>query len=53
MGAAKLDAGEARERVAALQEVGVTWLTVGFPGDIRREYIAALERFARDVIGVR
>jgi alkanesulfonate monooxygenase SsuD/methylene tetrahydromethanopterin reductase-like flavin-dependent oxidoreductase (luciferase family) len=50
MGAATLDTGEARERVAALQEVGVTWLTVGFPGDRRHEYVAALERFARDVM---
>jgi alkanesulfonate monooxygenase SsuD/methylene tetrahydromethanopterin reductase-like flavin-dependent oxidoreductase (luciferase family) len=54
MGAATLDAGEARERVAAFREVGVTWLTVGFPGDTRREYVTALEGFARDVIaGVR
>jgi probable F420-dependent oxidoreductase len=51
MGAGRLGTAEARERVAALEELGVTWLTVGFPAETRREYVAALEGFARDVIG--
>lgn len=50
MGAAGLESTEALERIGALQSLGVTWLTVGFPADTRRAYIAALERFSRDVI---
>jgi probable F420-dependent oxidoreductase len=41
---------DAIERVARLGDLGVTWLTVGFPADTRREYIGALRRFAADVV---
>jgi probable F420-dependent oxidoreductase len=44
-----IDPGEAAERVLALRDLGVTWLTVGFPADTRREYIAAMQRFSRHV----
>lgn len=41
---------DTRERAAALEAIGVTWLTVGFPAETRRDYLAAMERFARDVL---
>ncbi len=43
-------AADALDRIAKLQELGVTWLTVGFSGETRRDYIAAMQRFARDVM---
>ena len=50
MGSRAIEPAEALDRIGTLQELGVTWLTVGFSGDTRREYVAALERFAGDVI---
>jgi hypothetical protein len=35
--------------IAVLQElagVGVSWVTVGFPGDTRAEQLASIDRFA-------
>jgi probable F420-dependent oxidoreductase len=42
--------GATRDDVAALEALGVTWLTVSFPAETRRDYLAAMERFARDLI---
>jgi probable F420-dependent oxidoreductase len=50
MGSGTIDAADALERIGKLRALGVTWLTVGFSGDTRREYIAAMHRFARDVV---
>jgi probable F420-dependent oxidoreductase len=50
MGSRPLDPTDALERIGKLRELGVTWLTVGFSGDTRREYIAALQLFAHDVV---
>jgi probable F420-dependent oxidoreductase len=50
LGSGSPEPAAARDRVAALRELGVTWLTVGFGADTRRDYIAALQRFSRDVI---
>ena len=47
---AALDAGQAVERIGKLADLGVTWLTVGFPAATRSEYITALQRFSRDVV---
>src|SRR4030095_1243355 len=45
------DAGSVRARIRELAALVVTWLTVGFAADTRREYIVALEGFAREVMG--
>ncbi len=45
-----LAAQAACDRVHRLADLGVTWLTVGFPAATRAEYLVKLERFARDVI---
>jgi probable F420-dependent oxidoreductase len=45
------DAGSVRARIDELAALGVTWLTVGFAADTRREYVVALEGFAREVMG--
>jgi probable F420-dependent oxidoreductase len=45
------DAGSVRARIHELAALGVTWLTVGFAADTRREYVVALEGFAREVMG--
>ncbi|HZR81813.1 MAG TPA: LLM class F420-dependent oxidoreductase [Candidatus Binatia bacterium] len=45
-----VDPAEAVDRVAALRAVGVTWLTVGFHRDTRRDVIAAMENFGRTVV---
>lgn len=50
MGSGALDPADALDRVAQLRELGVTWLTVGFSADTRREYIVAMQRFSRDVM---
>jgi alkanesulfonate monooxygenase SsuD/methylene tetrahydromethanopterin reductase-like flavin-dependent oxidoreductase (luciferase family) len=50
MGSHAIDPAEALGRISKLRELGVTWLTVGFGGETRREYIAAMQRFARDVV---
>ena len=49
-GARAIEPAEARARIVKLRELGVTWLTVGFTADTRRTYIAALQRFAREVV---
>jgi probable F420-dependent oxidoreductase len=49
-GSHSLDPGEARQHIGELRELGVTWLTVGFPAQTRREYIDAMQGFARDVM---
>jgi probable F420-dependent oxidoreductase len=50
MGSRAIEPGEALDRIARLGELGVTWLTVGFSADTRREYVATIRRFARDVM---
>jgi probable F420-dependent oxidoreductase len=50
MASRAIDHGEARERIAQLREVGVTWLTVGFHADTRVEQIAAMRTFSREVL---
>jgi probable F420-dependent oxidoreductase len=50
MGSSSFDPADALDRIGTLRELGVTWLTVGFSGDTRREYISAMQRFARDII---
>jgi probable F420-dependent oxidoreductase len=50
MGSHSIVPAEALDRISKLQELGVTWLTVGFRGDTRREYIAAMQHFSRDVM---
>jgi len=35
-----------REDIKRLENVGITWATVGFPGADRRSYIDAMQRFA-------
>jgi probable F420-dependent oxidoreductase len=47
------DCVAARERIAQLGALGVTWLTVGFAADSRRDYLAAIAAFGRDVIAGR
>jgi probable F420-dependent oxidoreductase len=47
------DVAAKRARIAELATLGVSWLTVGFAADTRREYVAALQGFARDVMAVR
>jgi probable F420-dependent oxidoreductase len=49
-GAADLEGAAAREQIARLAALGVTWLTVGFGGETRAEYVTALRRFADQVI---
>jgi probable F420-dependent oxidoreductase len=53
LGAKGLEPEEARDRVEQLRALGITWLTVGFDGDTRREYVAAMERFAQQVVAKR
>jgi len=50
MGSPSIEPAEALDRIGTLRELGVTWLTVGFAADTRREYIVAMQRFARDVV---
>lgn len=40
-----------RDHVAALEELGVTWVTVGFAADDRRTYLDQLRRFAEEIVG--
>lgn len=39
-----------RDTVAELAALGVTWLTLGLPGDTRREFCDAVRRFGDDVL---
>jgi probable F420-dependent oxidoreductase len=50
MGSHSPDPADALDRIGKLRELGVTWLTVGFSADTRREYIVAMQRFSRDVM---
>jgi probable F420-dependent oxidoreductase len=45
------DPGAQRDEVAALEELGVGWVTVQFEGATRAEWRTQMERFASDVIG--
>ncbi|MBI3785070.1 MAG: LLM class F420-dependent oxidoreductase [Deltaproteobacteria bacterium] len=47
--APEMDPGAALTRIDTLANLGVTWLTVGFRAETRRDYISAMQRFARDV----
>jgi probable F420-dependent oxidoreductase len=49
-GSSELDPRDAIERIAKLRELGVTWLTVGFPAATRGEYIAAMRRFSDEAM---
>jgi hypothetical protein len=49
-GSTDVDPAAAREQIARLTALGVTWLTVGFAGDKRADYVAALRRFGAAVI---
>jgi probable F420-dependent oxidoreductase len=44
------DAGRIRDEVRAMEEVGVTWLSVGVVGDDRPTYLANARRYAAEVI---
>jgi probable F420-dependent oxidoreductase len=50
MGSRDLEPAAAREQIARLAALGVTWLTVGFGGQTRSDYITALRTFADEVI---
>ncbi len=50
LGARSLEPAAACERIAHLRELGVTWLTVGFSADTRQGYIAAMQRYTREVV---
>jgi alkanesulfonate monooxygenase SsuD/methylene tetrahydromethanopterin reductase-like flavin-dependent oxidoreductase (luciferase family) len=50
MGSAGIEPAAAHEQITQLAALGVTWLTVGFGGETRREYVAALQRFGREVV---
>jgi probable F420-dependent oxidoreductase len=50
MGSRDLEPAAARDQIQRLAALGVTWLTVGFGGQTRSEYITALRKFADDVI---
>jgi probable F420-dependent oxidoreductase len=46
-----LDARHERDQLAALAEIGVTWVSVGFAARDRRTYIERLRRYAGEVLG--
>ena len=46
---AEPDPGAEIAQIQELAELGVTQLAVGFPVDTRREYLHALERYAREI----
>lgn len=48
---APLDPVALREQIEALEAVGVTWVSVGVPGDSRAEYLDSIARFGAEVIG--
>jgi probable F420-dependent oxidoreductase len=50
MGSPPIDPVAVREQTAKLSALGVTWLTVGFGDETRREYVAAMQRFGREVV---
>ena len=50
MGSRDLEPAAARDQIQSLAALGVTWLTVGFNGNTRAEYVEAMQRFGRDVI---
>ena len=46
-----LDFAAFREQMAALEAVGVSWVSLGVPGRSRGEYLESLARFGAEVIG--
>lgn len=50
MGSQAIEPADALDRIGKLRDLGVTWLTVGFAADTRREYITAMQHFSRDVV---
>jgi probable F420-dependent oxidoreductase len=50
LGSSALEPAEALDRIGKLGALGVTWLTVGFRTDSRREYIATMQRFSSQVM---
>ena len=44
------DAARVVDDIAALAEIGVTWVTVTLPADTRADLLHAIEQFGRDVI---
>ncbi|HET6818407.1 MAG TPA: TIGR03619 family F420-dependent LLM class oxidoreductase [Mycobacteriales bacterium] len=44
------DAAKVVDDIAVLAEIGVTWLTVALPADTRRDLLAAIDAFGRDVL---
>ena len=47
---AEPDAGAELAQIRELAQLGVTQLAVGFPVDTRREFLRALERYAREIV---
>jgi probable F420-dependent oxidoreductase len=45
------DAAKVVTDIAALAELGITWVTVALPADTRRELLEAIDAFGSDVIG--
>jgi probable F420-dependent oxidoreductase len=45
-----LDAAGFREQVKELEDAGVTWLSLGVPGESRGDYLESVARFGREVI---
>ena len=48
---APLDPLAFREQIEALEAVGVTWVSVGVPGESRAENLDSIARFGAEVIG--
>jgi len=44
------DAGKARDHMARMADIGITWTTVGFPSTTRREFLDHARRFADEVL---
>ena len=47
---AGVDPDRFRDTVAELEALGVTWLTLGLPGDTRAEFCDAVRRFGDEVL---
>jgi alkanesulfonate monooxygenase SsuD/methylene tetrahydromethanopterin reductase-like flavin-dependent oxidoreductase (luciferase family) len=45
-----VDPDRFRDTVAELEALGVTWLTLGLPGDTRAEFCDAVRRFGDEVL---
>jgi probable F420-dependent oxidoreductase len=46
-----VELGAQRDELAELAELGVGWVTIGFPADTRAEWRTQLDQFAHDLIG--